>query len=151
MDKISSAAGNDCFLVVSLNRLTAPQRAGLKRQIGQAADEITDFTMVYHHLGGHSATGLHSVLPEALIVLAELLKSLSNLRMVVTFGVSAHLATIEAYGMPWGRIPFRPGKITVLPDGLMLMNLAAPSRQHLDTIRTLIAEALPDSESLPTA
>lgn len=150
MDSLPSVSGENAVLVVSLEKLTMSQRIRLQGHIARRGASAKSNAVLCHHLNRCTAPGPASLLPDALEKLACLLKTVSNLEMVVTFGVSAHLATIEAYGMSWARVPFRPGKITVLPDGLILANLAAPVRQHIDTMKVLIAETFPVSEPVPT-
>ena len=150
MDSPPPLSGDTAVLVVSLEKLTASQRLKLLGHITRPSASGKSNAMLCHHLNRCTATGPASLLPDALEKLSCLFKTVTNLEMVVTFGVSAHLATVEAYGMSWARVPFRPGKITVLPDGLMLANLAAPVRQHIDTLKALIAETFAVSEPVPT-
>lgn len=55
--------------------------------------------------------------------LPHTMKALHALRAVLTFGITAHIAVIDACGMPWSRVPYRPCKLTALPDGLIVANL----------------------------
>ncbi|MFT8808441.1 hypothetical protein [Gluconobacter sp.] len=48
------------------------------------------------------------------------LQSMHRLRLVLTLGISAHIAVLGACGIPLSRLDFRPGEITHLPDGLLL-------------------------------
>jgi len=50
--------------------------------------------------------------------LRETLRRLQNLQAVITVGTSAHLAVLSACGIPMTRVPYRPGTVTQLPDGL---------------------------------
>jgi hypothetical protein len=50
--------------------------------------------------------------------LRETLRRLQNLQAVITVGASAHLALLSACGIPMTRVPYRPGMVTQLPDGL---------------------------------
>ncbi|MBS1064577.1 uracil-DNA glycosylase family protein [Gluconobacter kondonii] len=48
------------------------------------------------------------------------LQSMPRLKLVLTLGISAHIAVLGACGIPLSRLDFRPGEITHLPDGLLL-------------------------------
>lgn len=48
------------------------------------------------------------------------LQSMPKLKLVLTLGISAHIAVLGACGIPLSRLDFRPGEITHLPDGLLL-------------------------------
>nr|WP_197463241.1 hypothetical protein [Gluconobacter thailandicus] len=48
------------------------------------------------------------------------LQTMTQLRLVLVLGVSAHIIALGACGIPLTRLDFRPGDITRLPDGLLL-------------------------------
>ncbi|UMM07379.1 hypothetical protein MKW11_09050 [Gluconobacter frateurii] len=48
------------------------------------------------------------------------LQTMTQLRLVLVLGVSAHITALGACGIPLTRLDFRPGDITRLPDGLLL-------------------------------
>lgn len=48
------------------------------------------------------------------------LQAMTQLRLVLVLGVSAHITALGACGIPLTRLDFRPGDITRLPDGLLL-------------------------------
>ena len=47
------------------------------------------------------------------------LQTMTQLRLVLVLGVSAHITALGACGIPLTRLDFRPGDITRLPDGLL--------------------------------
>ncbi|MBS1087756.1 uracil-DNA glycosylase family protein [Gluconobacter wancherniae] len=47
-------------------------------------------------------------------------RNMHNLKLVLVLGVSAHVAVLEACGIPLTRMDYRPGNITRLPDGLLI-------------------------------
>ncbi|EHH69207.1 uracil-DNA glycosylase family protein [Gluconobacter morbifer] len=66
------------------------------------------------------ALPLPTDLQERSMALCAELQSMRQLRMVLTLGVTAHIAVLGACGIPLSRLDFRPGHITRLPDGLLL-------------------------------
>lgn len=140
MDATPSSAASGSILVVTLERLTPGQHSRLAGQIRQLGAGCFGEKLFCHPLGAQGRHNFGAILPEALTVLAGLLRTLGDLQMVVTCGVSAHLATLDAYGIAWPRVPFRPGRITLLPDGLILANFRSPATQHLDQIASVIAQ-----------
>lgn len=67
------------------------------------------------------------------------LRTLAELRIGITLGAAAHLALLSAYGMPLNRVPFRAGRLTLLPDGLLLANAPHPLRPRaLPSLRALL-------------
>lgn len=75
-----------------------------------------------------------------------------DLRVALALGVTAHLALLEACGMPLHRVPFRPGRMITLPDGLILADNPHPLQPRaLATLRplllriaTVLGRAVPD-------
>ncbi|MBF0860812.1 hypothetical protein HKD22_01545 [Gluconobacter kanchanaburiensis] len=63
---------------------------------------------------------LPSELEECSAALCRELQSMHGLKLVLTLGISAHIAVLGACGIPLSRLDFRPGEITHLPDGLLL-------------------------------
>ncbi|WP_194688158.1 MULTISPECIES: hypothetical protein [unclassified Gluconobacter] len=63
---------------------------------------------------------LPSELEECSEALCTELQNMHRLKLVLTLGISAHIAVLGACGIPLSRLDFRPGEITHLPDGLLL-------------------------------
>lgn len=63
---------------------------------------------------------LPSELENCSAALCTELQSMHRLKLVLTLGISAHIAVLGACGIPLSRLDFRPGEITRLPDGLLL-------------------------------
>ncbi|AAW61543.1 uracil-DNA glycosylase family protein [Gluconobacter oxydans] len=63
---------------------------------------------------------LPSELEECSAALCTELQNMHRLKLVLTLGISAHIAVLGACGIPLSRLDFRPGEITHLPDGLLL-------------------------------
>lgn len=63
---------------------------------------------------------LPSELENCSTALCNELQSMHRLKLVLTLGISAHIAVLRACGIPLSRLDFRPGEITHLPDGLLL-------------------------------
>jgi len=63
---------------------------------------------------------LPSELETCSAALCKELQNMHKLRLVLTLGISAHIAVLGACGIPLSRLDFRPGEITHLPDGLLL-------------------------------
>lgn len=145
MDRTASGHEKACILVVSLAEVSPGLRDGIETQMCRQSVRIIDTRIVFHHLErARSDWSIRSAMQDVeAISLGELLASLTNLKLVITFGVAAHLSTISAYGMGWTRVPFRPGKMTALPDGLVLANLPAAQGKHIDTIAALLAQIPP--------
>ncbi|GBR14135.1 uracil-DNA glycosylase family protein [Asaia spathodeae] len=140
-----SPSQDACILIVSLAPFASDQRLAVEELLHDEIPETIGASLAFHHLGG---TYLHDADPSPMqpanvAVLAELLDTLTNLKLVITFGVAAHLSTIDAYGMGWARVPFRPGQITALPDGLALANFHASCGRHIETIAPLLTQTVP--------
>ncbi|WP_336944979.1 hypothetical protein [Asaia sp. HN010] len=149
MDCIALSLKKACVLVVSLAGITPVLRDGIETQMRKQVTRTQDLSVVFHHLeGARPDLPAWPATPDAKAVnLAELLTSLINLKLVVTFGVAAHLSTLDAYGIGWARVPFRPGRITALPDGLVLVNFPVVHGKHVDTIDQLLAQIPPALEA----
>lgn len=63
---------------------------------------------------------LPSELESCSAALCNELQNMHRLKLVLTLGISAHIAVLGACGIPLSRLDFRPGEITHLPDGLLL-------------------------------
>ncbi|MDF3625567.1 uracil-DNA glycosylase family protein [Brytella acorum] len=67
------------------------------------------------------------------------LRTLPRLRVAIAMGITAHVALLEACGMPRHRIPFRRDTLSILPDGLLLADIWHPLRREtLPALRTLL-------------
>lgn len=76
-------------------------------------------------------------------LLREELQAMDRLRLVLALGVSAHIAVLSACGVPLSRLDFRPGRITRLPDGLLLADAC-----HLPSEEALHPDLLPRREAI---
>ncbi|QDH17514.1 uracil-DNA glycosylase family protein [Swingsia samuiensis] len=62
--------------------------------------------------------------------LRSVLQSMKNLHLVLPLGVSAHIAVLEACGIPMTHLDFRSNFITFLPDGLLIGDLLHPATEE---------------------
>lgn len=134
------------ILVVSLMAFSEDKRPSLETNLRRELSRTANAELIFHELG-HAATGQavsRSSQESTLSGLSGLLSSLKALRLVITVGVTAHLSTIDAYGMSWARVPYRPGEVTALPDGLLIANLSSEGGSRLGTFLPLLEKMKPN-------
>ncbi|GBQ15588.1 hypothetical protein [Swaminathania salitolerans] len=145
MHSHADTEGNVRILVVSLTALSPHDKSRLGTRFFRPGNREMPHGTVYHDLGGTppQADEPVSMATSQLDPLTALLRSLASLRLVVTFGITAHLTTIESYGIPWSRIPYRAGLLTALPDGLIIANLPALGIMPLETMEPALTRMIP--------
>lgn|GEM_PF-6221816 len=156
-------AKETCILIVSLGAIASEQRTQLAQALNAALRLQAPRSRQTPHLVFHNLVAPNQILatmsrrsstqglpdqkrPASLMRkdahtgLSQLVTSLTGLHIVVNLGVAAHISTLDAYGVPWAKIPFKPHDALVLPDGLLLAGFPSHTGICIDTIASSLAQ-----------
>ncbi|AOX16307.1 uracil-DNA glycosylase family protein [Kozakia baliensis] len=149
----------DIFLIVGLDPWSLQQREKISAHLSKAGFGLVHsaenaFPTRLTALKG--TTGPLNIEPiqDGESCLHEEIQSLPHLRAVMTLGITAHIALLQACGIPWQRVPYRPAEITKLPDGLLLIAMPLTARKRFATLEApltaLAAELRHSDEEIPS-